>query len=47
MTAPFMAEVAFSQRDFEGVREHLASLSPSAASKSPMAEVVRFWCGEG
>jgi hypothetical protein len=43
VVAPYLAEVAFLSRDFDGVRRHLGKLSPSAATKSPMAEVVRWW----
>ena len=43
VVAPYLAEVAFMSRDFDGVRRHLGQLSTSASTKSPMAEVVRFW----
>ncbi len=43
VVAPFLAEVAFCERDFDAVRTHLGKLSASAAAKSPMAEVVRWW----
>lgn len=43
VVASYLAEVSFLARDFDGVRRHLAQLGPSAATKTPMAEVVRFW----
>jgi len=43
VVAPYLAEVAFIARDFQAVRRHLGQLSTSAATKSPMAEVVQFW----
>jgi hypothetical protein len=42
--APHLAEVAYRQRRFSDVRDHLAELPPSARAQAPLLQLYRYWC---